>query len=277
VIHHFDVVAIIRGGGGDVGLSSYNNYQLAREIATFPIPVLTGIGHATNETVAEIVANFNAITPTKLAEHIIQHFHNFAIPVRDAERKIHDRGLTMLEREKSKFFSETKLFRSVSENLLLANSHGLQQATSLLHQRSLSIFSSNNQHLVFLNQSLGKRSREIFRREGAAVQANSSFIKSGSQKKIKGHTIDIGRIESELSGHSKRLLKMEAMGLSHIEKNIDNMSPKNVLKRGYSITLHNGHAVKNVDDLKTGDIIATEVFDGKIESTVSRVDNLKDE
>src|SRR5690606_17517223 len=44
----FDAVAIIRGGGGEVGLSSYNNYQLAKAIAIFPIPVLTGIGHSTN-------------------------------------------------------------------------------------------------------------------------------------------------------------------------------------------------------------------------------------
>src|SRR5690625_5979700 len=44
-----DVVTIIRGGGGEVGLASYNNYKLARAVAEFPIPVLTGIGHATNE------------------------------------------------------------------------------------------------------------------------------------------------------------------------------------------------------------------------------------
>src|SRR5690606_124900 len=43
--HEYDVAAIIRGGGGDVGLSSYNNYLLAASIAKFPIPVLTGIGH----------------------------------------------------------------------------------------------------------------------------------------------------------------------------------------------------------------------------------------
>jgi exodeoxyribonuclease VII large subunit len=48
VVDHFDIVAIIRGGGGDVGVSCYNNYDLAKEIALFPIPVITGIGHVTN-------------------------------------------------------------------------------------------------------------------------------------------------------------------------------------------------------------------------------------
>lgn len=86
-ISRYDAVAIIRGGGGEVGLSSYNNYLLARAIAIFPIPVLTGIGHSTNYTVSEMVAYKNAITPSELADFLIQKFHNFAIPIdRSAER-----------------------------------------------------------------------------------------------------------------------------------------------------------------------------------------------
>src|SRR5690606_21612001 len=84
----YDVVAIIRGGGGDVGLSSYNNYLLASAIARFPIPVLTGIGHSTNETVSEMVAYQNAITPSELADFLIQRFHRFAEPVNQARETI---------------------------------------------------------------------------------------------------------------------------------------------------------------------------------------------
>ena len=72
VKHHFDLVAIIRGGGGDIGLASYNNYDLAKTVASFPLPVLTGIGHATNETVTEMVAHSNHITPTNLAESLFK-------------------------------------------------------------------------------------------------------------------------------------------------------------------------------------------------------------
>src|SRR5690606_34833838 len=81
---HFDVVAIIRGGGGEVGLSCYNDYRLAKAIATFPLPVLTGIGHATNETVAEMVAYTNGITPTKIAEYLIRVFNDFSFPLEKA-------------------------------------------------------------------------------------------------------------------------------------------------------------------------------------------------
>jgi exodeoxyribonuclease VII large subunit len=70
------VVAILRGGGGEVGLSCYNQYPLAAGVATFPLPVITGIGHATNETVTERVAYFNAITPTRLAQFVTGYFDN---------------------------------------------------------------------------------------------------------------------------------------------------------------------------------------------------------
>lgn len=74
----FDAVAIIRGGGGDVGLSAYNNYELAREIATFPLPVLCGIGHSTNETVTDLVSFKSFYTPTSIAEFLLQQYHNFS-------------------------------------------------------------------------------------------------------------------------------------------------------------------------------------------------------
>src|SRR5690606_17077939 len=87
-LEKYDAVAIIRGGGGEVGLSSYNNYALSKAIAIFPIPVLTGIGHSTNETVSEMVAYKNAITPSELADFLIQKFHNFSVPVDKAWENI---------------------------------------------------------------------------------------------------------------------------------------------------------------------------------------------
>ncbi len=100
-IDDFDVVAIIRGGGGEVGLSSYNNYLLARAIAIFPIPVLTGIGHSTNYTVSEMVAYKNAITPSELADFLIQKFHNFSVPIEKATEGIQQLILARFKEERN--------------------------------------------------------------------------------------------------------------------------------------------------------------------------------
>lgn len=77
----FDVVVIVRGGGAEVGLTCYNNYELCKAIATFPLPIITGIGHSTNLTVAELIAYSSAITPTQLAEMLIAQFRDFELRI----------------------------------------------------------------------------------------------------------------------------------------------------------------------------------------------------
>jgi len=67
----FDLVAIIRGGGDEIGLTCFDHYDLAKDICNFPLPVVTGIGHSTNETVVEMVAALNRITPTEVAYDLL--------------------------------------------------------------------------------------------------------------------------------------------------------------------------------------------------------------
>lgn len=67
----FDCVVIIRGGGGTEELNSFDNYELARRVATFPLPVIVGIGHERDVTVLDYVAGIRVKTPTAAAEHII--------------------------------------------------------------------------------------------------------------------------------------------------------------------------------------------------------------
>jgi exodeoxyribonuclease VII large subunit len=210
VISHFDVVAIIRGGGGDIGLSCYNNYELAKEIALFPIPVITGIGHATNETVVEMIAYSNAITPTKIAEYLIQKFHNFAVPVQKAEEKISAKAERIINDEKYRLQSAVKLFRSVTGNILAEN-------------------------------------RSQIRSAGRLLQQQATF-----------------------------LIKNEKALVNSIEKNVQNMSLENVLKRGFSITRKNGKIVRNIRDIKAGDVIETAVYKGVITSTVQSTEKQKE-
>ena len=204
IISHFDVVAIIRGGGGDIGLSCYNNYELAKEIALFPIPVITGIGHATNETVVEMISASNAITPTKIAEYLIQKFHNFAVPVQKAEEKIVEKAERIINEEKYRLQSAVKLFRSVTSNVLAAN-------------------------------------RSLVNSHSRLMQQQAAFM-----------------------------IKNEKAMLSNMEKHVQHLSPQNVLKRGFSITMKNGKVIRNPADVQPGDTIETVVYDGAITSTVQQ-------
>ena len=246
VRHHFDVVAIIRGGGGDIGLSCYNDYELAREIALFPIPVITGIGHATNETVVEMISHTNAITPTKIAEDLIQKFHNFSVPLRRAQDRIVERSRRMIVDEGQKFQSEVKLFRSVTERILAENRTRVREHVQSIHRQSVFLFRNEREYLSALRENMKK----------------AAFIFGGTMKQM------LKQSQLALLKESGSLLRNYNSDLDSIARNIDNMSPANVLKRGYSITRLNGHALKNAGETKEGDLLETLLFDGQLFSIV---------
>ena len=221
---HFDLVVIVRGGGDDIGLSCYNDYRLARAIAEFPLPVLTGIGHSTNETVCEMISYSNAITPTKLAEWLLQKFNEFRDPVENARKMIIDKSLRLISEQKTRFRSELKLFRSVTVNMLQRRKNDMKIQTNSLLQQSVFRFRHEQSHLT--------------------------------------------RFQNRIPGAANILLKSRAIGLDHIHQQIRNMSPENVLKRGYSITQLNGKAIKRFQEVRPGDIINTTIFEGNITSIV---------
>lgn len=86
--HLFDCVVIIRGGGGTEELNSFNNYDLARRVATFPLPVIVGIGHERDITVLDYVAGIRVKTPTAAAEHIILQAANALAHIGDLSNQV---------------------------------------------------------------------------------------------------------------------------------------------------------------------------------------------
>ncbi|MBT1701916.1 exodeoxyribonuclease VII large subunit [Chryseosolibacter indicus] len=265
---HFDVVAIIRGGGGDVGLSCYNNYALAKEIAMFPLPVITGIGHATNETVTEMISFYNAITPTKLAEYLLQTFHNFSVPVKEAEKKIHDLSRRIISQENKRFQSEIKLFRSVTENILAINKNDIRSLAKSVLQSANYIFKNRRDGLVSVKASLTRATNTFCKAKKFEIRQVANNIPKDVNAQMVDFQITLSQLNHRLQFHTLQLFRSKTAELNNLEKNINNMSPENVLKRGYSITLHNGKSIRNVADMSEGDLLETLVAGGKIVSTV---------
>jgi len=84
----YDAVAIIRGGGSQVDLSCFDTYGLAVEVAKFPLPVITGIGHERDDTVVDIVAHTKLKTPTAVAEFLLSGMSSFEERLLHAERTL---------------------------------------------------------------------------------------------------------------------------------------------------------------------------------------------
>lgn len=249
VKHHFDCVAIVRGGGGEVGLSCYNNYELCKAICIFPLPVISGIGHSTNLTVAEMVSFRNAITPTELGEFLLQAFHEFAVPVNDAVKSIKSLSQLIIEQCKVAFGHETKHFKNATLHFTHEKQTHLLNASWRFNKAAISLIKSRSEILNRCNQSISTSFLRKLKNEESTIKEYCELI----PQKVKQYTL----------AKNKELLVLDNF--------VRLMDPIHVLKRGYTLTTLNGLSVTNQTTIKPGDKLVTMTHDKEIESIIQTI------
>jgi len=237
VKHHFDVVAIIRGGGGDIGLSCYNHPDLARAVALFPLPVLTGIGHSTNETVCEMAAHVNAITPTQLGEWLVKKAIDFEDAVDRLARQIIMLSEQMLGREMSGLSLLTRKFSATINR---------------------SIFSEHTR-VRLLEKEFKMHSRSLIRRQMDTIRQAATQLPKYIARLLEARKASLemtGRQVQNLSpervlerGYSITLFRGKA--LVHPDEVQDGDTIRTILAGGSLLSTVNEHSKTDQDDSKT--------------------------
>lgn len=269
---HFDVVVIVRGGGGDIGLSYFNHYDLAKAIALFPLPVVTGIGHSTNLTVSEMVAYDNTFTPSVLADFFIQKFHNVSVPLMDAEKSIHQNLRKYLEFERSKFQSEIKIFKAASRSMLQTHHKQLNTTSVDFVKLCRYVFRAGRTDLSYLKKELTNLLRLKWRTFSQRLNDVSFILNKHAIVQIAEQRKNLKVYRNNFESTCSSVFQKQASDLAMMEKSLNQLDPVNVLQRGYSITRFNGKAVQSVAHLKKGDVIQTALLQGSIESIIQNIE-----
>ncbi len=243
---HFDVVCIIRGGGGDVGLNAYDAYSLARKTALFPLPVITGIGHSTNETVTEMVAYANKITPTEAAHFILENFILFEARLLEAEEKLIQISTRLLQDENRKLDGLIDSFAHFTMNYLSEKQFRLEITKNRL-------ISATRQKIAAASGLLTNMKN--------LLQVHSTLL-------IKQKTTHTGHLTGQLAKSTLRLLEKKRVFILSKEKLLEVLKPENILKRGYSITYVNGKPLKEASNTELDDVITTQLYNGKLISKI---------
>jgi exodeoxyribonuclease VII large subunit len=110
----YDAVVIVRGGGSQTDLSCFDAYGLAAEVAKFPLPVLTGIGHERDDTVVDIVAHMRLKTPTAVAEFLLSLINSFEERLLNAEKRLIHMIRECLMQEDHRFQYLVQHFRHIA-------------------------------------------------------------------------------------------------------------------------------------------------------------------
>jgi exodeoxyribonuclease VII large subunit len=246
VARYFDAVAIIRGGGGDVGLNCYDNYLLAKEVALCPLPVLTGIGHSTNETVVEMVAGQNKITPTDVAYFLIQQFHNFSARIEESSLKILNFSKEMIEEKKRGWGKLSKRFILQTENLVRIEKSLLGQVSAQMITGSRIVL-AEHKHKIAL--------------AGSRLRYKPGLLITEKRINLKNRLEWFGM-------RVQQLITNQHVAVDELDRQIHLLDPGNILKRGYSITYFNGKPITEITGLNQGDTITTRLYKGNIYSEI---------
>lgn len=215
----FDVVAIIRGGGSTTDLSGFDSMALAENIANYPLPVITGIGHTRDESVADLVACKSLKTPTAVAAFLIDNLLQTAERIDDAAARI----------------TKAVSMRMQTEQMRL------------------------NRIEQYIGNAFAIRKEREERRLADYAGRMTAII----DRRLMSEKNRVETIIYRLPMLMKSMMQREMHRLQMAEQRAEALNPINILRRGYSITLHDGHAVKDASELKKGDEVTVMFAKGK--------------
>lgn len=246
--NEFDAILIIRGGGDDTGMDCYDNYILARTVCECPIPVITGIGHSTNETVTELVAHTNKITPTDVGYFIINRFAEQLARLQELTSALSAVSLMTMAEQEQILQDMAQSVSEIARSEFQQQKDFLMQAGAIIQQKSIQRIAASVAQIEASRAELRNQTQQIFLKQQHRLSILNSAL--GQQKLI-------------AIGKEKSILDV-------LENKVSMLDPQNVLRRGYSITLQNGKVVKSAKSLKDGSEIETLLSDGRVKSIVQK-------
>ena len=220
----YDCVVIIRGGGATADLSGFDTLALAENVAQFPLPIITGIGHDRDESILDMVSHTRVKTPTAAAQLLISHLDN-------TQQRIDQC------RERLIRYVQAKM---ETEHLRLAR----------LSERIPALFTI------------------VKSRQEAHLGQLQQIIIACIQRRIDREQARLDSLSAKLQPLTSGILQKEHHRLELLTQRTKSLDPAILLKRGYSITLHNGKAVRTPSQLKPGDLLETRLEQGTIRSEV---------
>ena len=239
-----DAVVIVRGGGQTSSLSCYNDYLLAHEVANFPLPVLTGIGHTADVSVVDEVANLNLITPTAVADFIIQHANTFKEQIDYLRDGIHAYANLCIESEEVEVADLMKAILSIVKEIQIDEAAFFDNLAMVIKQTAT-------------EEIISEKSRLKYTKDKTQILSERIILKALNQLSLDA-TLFKNKIIGAIKNEENYLINAQQKSLI--------LDPINILKRGFSYTLYNNKPVFDANEVPLDGELETVVFKGSIKS-----------
>lgn len=247
-----DVLIVARGGGSLEDLWEFNEEVVARAIYDSDIPVVTGIGHEVDFTIADFVADQRAATPTAAAELISPDRYQQLQKLSSIESRLTYLIQQNLQQKQQKIDWLNKRIRHPKDQLEI-----IRQKLNQLNQRNINCVK---------NVLTAYRSQTNLI-EARIQQHNPSHQLKRLQQKLEN-------INTRFQHESRQIISTRSKKLQYLIYTLDAVSPLHTLKRGYAIIKdENNNIIRNVDNVKKNQSIKTELAKGHIYSTITEINN----
>ena len=242
-----DLVLICRGGGSIEDLWCFNNENLAREIASFPIPTISGVGHEIDFTICDFVSDMRAPTPTASAEIATE----FNFQAKDKIINLYiDLGRTITNSILNKIQKIEYLKKNIRSPLMILREQNqkIDSYELQLKQNIKMLLTENKQTLSLLRSRLKERSPNKYIQQ---LNTNIDNIKNLIKKEIKSS------------------INRNSVLIQEYEKNLEILNPLSILERGYSIIQNkSGESIKSNQDVKVGETLTARLNKGFLDMEV---------
>ena len=246
-----DVLILARGGGSLEDLWAFNEEAVARAIAASEIPVISGVGHETDFTIADFVADVRASTPSAAAELVVQTRREFDKHIADLRETL--AGLIR--------FRLLDFGKRVHE---LAGRRGFRRPLDLLRQQRQRADENTSRLASGLRARL-EQSRKRFN------AAHLRIISFDFRMKIAAFRLRLEKRAADLGLRAERLLRVKRERLARLALQLEERSPLRVLERGYAIaTDASGAVLRSADSVALGDSVNIQLHRGRLTTEVRK-------
>ncbi|HPW66866.1 MAG TPA: exodeoxyribonuclease VII large subunit [Salinivirgaceae bacterium] len=243
----YDVLVIIRGGGSKAELAVFDDFDLAYLITQLPIPVLTGIGHERDNSVADFVANQGLKTPTAVADFIVDLNLEASSELNDLQLRLKN--------------SVNSLFNI--ENQRLTNLENLIKNSAYLYQ------TTNRELLLKLDKKVSKVAQNFSHRQQVALNDMENRIKYSFKTFCSQQNSLTLYFEQKLKDSVKTNINNLRQKLNIAEQKLTAINPQTILNLGYAIVSKDGKRITDSEQASVNDNIKIHLSKGSLDAQVT--------
>jgi exodeoxyribonuclease VII large subunit len=244
-----DVIIVARGGGSAEDLAAFNDETLARAVSASMIPVIAAIGHETDFTIIDFVADLRAPTPSAAAELVMSSRQELEDQIENLQRRL-DKGMRY--------------------QLLMARQTMGELTQHRAFGRMMESIGRRQQRLDDISFRMAQAQRKRLEARRRQFETLAAAIRHYDARRVLAATRhEIAARLAAMSAATRSLLLHHRSRLDQLEGRITALSPLAILERGYALVFDAaGKLVKNADDVRAGDAISARLARGTIQATV---------